>query len=713
MKFYPNEAPDHYKGERLCWNYLKHALDGDDGVTYYRYPVFTGRGSKRREPDFLILSRKYGIWVLECKGAKLGNIVEIQGQEWLMRQWYDERIAPVQQAEDQMWEVKALVERNRATRNLKLVFDYRVILPFIDGNEWHAAGFASHPNTQGVVLTKDQLERSALRTELRTHGLAHMPELSDEQWEEVKAVFRGSVSADEPRAVADDTPPYSPLRTIRGLQSRLRQLDDTQERVSQETPEGPQRIRGLAGTGKTVLFAKRAARILAAHPEWDVGFVFYTRSLYQQIRSLIARTYEDLTTESLDPTRINIWHAWGGKDLTGLYREASLRWDQRPLNLNDAKRALGSHRANSEGFTWVCEQLESAIEEQEVEPFLDALLIDEGQDLPPAFYRLALRALRPPQRLYWAYDEAQGIGNLIVPTAAEVFGTSDDGTPKVDLSGSYPSGIQKAHNLNRCYRTPAAILQAAHAFNMGLVRVDGPLQGVTTQHEWSLLGYNVDGDFSQAAVAAGSPVRLTRSKEASGHPYDDEAFSGALKPESCFEVCSVDGKPALLSALTSAISRDLELGLEPSDVMVVSLPSCGVSMREIVDALAGAGIDAFEAGSDKERAVFRDESKVTVSSIYRAKGNESWKVYALGLHVADPARCKDPDDELVRRNQVFTALTRARGWCVAMGFDGTAMSELDALAKTRVIEFRAFNKRSLRRELDPEGTEQADLFSRS
>ena len=130
-----------------------------------------------------------------------------------------------------------------------------------------------------------------------------------------------------------------------------------------------------------------------------------------------------------------------------------------------------------------------------VEPFLDALLIDEGQDLPPAFYRLAMKALRPPHRLYWAYDEAQGIGNLIVPRAADVFGQSEDGQPVVDLAGNYPSGIQKAHNLNRCYRTPADVLRTAHAFNMGLLRAGGPLQGVTTQQEWALLGYEVQGEF--------------------------------------------------------------------------------------------------------------------------------------------------------------------------------------------------------------------------
>ena len=710
VNFFPNENPDRYQGERTCWQLLRQALEGDEGVAYFRYPIFSGRGSRRREPDFLVVSRKFGIWVLECKGARLSNIVEIQGQEWLMQQWYEERIAPIAQAEDQMWEVKALVDRHRETRGLGIAFEYRVLLPQVSEAEWRNAGFADHPTTRGVVLTADQLERRPFREELREHGLARMPALDDEQWEAVLSVFRGTISESEPRAVADDTPSYSPLRTIRALESRLRQLDSVQERVAHETPEGPQRIRGLAGTGKTVLFAKRAARMLAAHPDWEIAFVFYTRSLYQQIRALVGQAYEQLTTERLDPARIRIWHAWGGKDLTGLYREASLHWEERPLTFDDAQRALGRQRAAPDGFAWACEQLEQAIEGREAEPFLDAILVDEGQDLPPAFYRLAMAALRPPKRLYWAYDEAQGIGNLVVPTAAAVFGRESDGRARVDLSGSYASGILKAHNLDRCYRTPAAILRAAHAFNMGLLREGGPLQAVTTRQEWSLLGYEVQGEFSQAAVAAGRKVRLRRLPEASGHPYDDAAFSPTLRPEACLEIFAGGTPDAMAEHLTQAIAADIARGLEPADVLVALLPGAGLTGEKVVRALERAGVPAFEAGSDRERAVFRDPARVTVASIFRAKGNEAWKVYAVGLHVADAERCRDAGEELVRRNQVFTALTRARAWCVGIGLPGPSVNELRRLCATDVIEFRAFNQRSLHRRVHHAEDPQESLF---
>ena len=710
MRFCPNEPPDHNKGERLVWNLLRRAFEGDEGVGYYRYPVFAGRGSRRHEPDFLVVHRKFGIWVFECKGARIENIAEINGQEWAMRRWYDETIYPVQQADDQLFAVKGLVERDRELRRLGIPFEYRVLLPFVQEAEWAGSPFAENPSCLGVVLVGEQLERAALRAELTTHGLAEMPELTDEQWEQLKGVFRGEVTDRTPRAVPDRTPTESPLRIIHAVESRLRQLDEAQERVAHEAPEGPQRIRGLAGTGKTVLFAKRAARLHAAHPDWNIAFVFFTRALYQQVRGQVEQQFRSFTGECPDPGRLRIWHAWGGKDVTGFLRELALAWEQRPLTLNDVKQAIGN-AAYSGGFAWACAELERRLADAEVEPFLDALLIDEGQDLPPAFYRLARRALRPPHRLYWAYDEAQGIGNLIVPRAAELFGTDEAGRPRVDLAGSYVSGIPRAHNLNRCYRTPARILAVAHAFNMGLRREGGPLQGVTQQTEWENLGYRVTGDFGQASVAAGRDVVLERDPEACGHPFDDAAFRAGADRDAVLRIEAVADERAMLEALVAGIRADLGAGLEPHDLLVVPLPDARPTVRTVLGALEKAGIPVIEAGGDPSRETFLRTGCVTVSNIYRAKGNEAWKVYALGLHAACAEHARDVDDELVRRNQAFVALTRATLWRGALGTEGPALTELRALAaEAPRITFRAFNQRSLRRQVGHEELEQGALF---
>jgi superfamily I DNA and RNA helicase len=164
-------------------------------------------------------------------------------------------------------------------------------------------------------------------------------------------------------------------------------------------------------------------------------------------------------------------------------------------------------------FSFVCEELQDAV--AELPEVYDAVLIDEDQDLPAPFYRLALKALKPPKRLYWAYEGAQGIGSLVVPRPAVVFG-EQGGEPLVDLAGFYEGGIEKGHVFRRCYRTPELLLMAAHGVNMGLLRQGGPLQGLTTQEEWRQLGYEVEGSFAKE----GEPVRLRRHSDARKHPID-------------------------------------------------------------------------------------------------------------------------------------------------------------------------------------------------
>jgi superfamily I DNA and RNA helicase len=245
---------------------------------------------------------------------------------------------------------------------------------------------------------------------------------------------------------------------IHAIESRLRVLDEKQDRIAQEVPEGPQRLRGLAGSGKTVLFARRVAQMHASNPDWDIVYVFWSRSLHQQIRALVEKHFQRLTGEMPNWNKLHIWHAWGSRELTGFYRELAGRWDCTILTWPRAERLACPGETAYEA---ACKQLET--ESEDKPPLFDAIVVDEGQDLPAAFYRLAYRSLRYPKRLYWAYDEAQGVDSLIVPNAAEIFGRDESGRPKVDLSGSYASGMQKAHNMNRCYRTPRQILSAASA----------------------------------------------------------------------------------------------------------------------------------------------------------------------------------------------------------------------------------------------------------
>jgi superfamily I DNA and RNA helicase len=740
MEFFPYEPFDNNQAQKKVWEWLKEAFKNDSGVAYYRYPIFTRAGRLNREPDILMLHQELGLWVFECKSYYIKNIAAIQGHEWQMNNWYNESETPVAQAEDQMFAIKNKLDERRETRG-KINCHFRVALPNVKQKEWEESKYHQLPSAEGVVLVYENLTPSALRKHISE--TAQKCQLSNEDWEFAKGVLGGTLATREPRPVPTGTPPNNPIRVIQYIESKLKILDETQQKIAFEVPEGAQRLRGLAGTGKTVLLAKRAAKIHIKHPDWTIGFIFFTRSLYDQILELIALYHREMHPEHIDPdwTKLKVLHAWGARDQQGFYRDLATKCGIRSKAVNDVIREIGN-TSPGESFEYICLsllqdriiQLENkltddssintelmskiiSLPENEVldnrkkfdeffpeslksnifPSIYDALLIDEGQDLPPIFYQLAYQTLSDPVRLYWAYDEAQGIGSLIVPDAETIFARNTDGSLIVDLRGSYEGGILKGHRMKKCYRTPRLLLMTAHAINMGLFREGGALQAVTRKNQWEALGYEIlDGNFQ----SVGKPVTITRPDSESPHPIDHKDFELKDAVGSNLVIQTFDSDEEECEWIAEQVANDLKLGFDPWDIMITALS--GNYEKEyfslMKSALRAQGVKSYIAGVDGSPSIFRTNGCVTISNIFRAKGNESWKVYACRFNYATEPLLWKQEQELHKRNEAFVAITRARVWCVATGLDSPIFDELQkAIEQYPNFTFPAFNKNSLKR----------------
>lgn len=500
----------------------------------------------------------------------------------------------------------------------------------------------------------------------------------------------------QPRYIPENIPNDSPIKVIGHMESVLMELDEKQQDIAYKYYDGAQRIRGLAGSGKTVTFAQRAAQIHFDHSEWKIGFIFFTRSLYQQvIEERIAQYYRELSGgEAPNWDNLKVLHSWGAKDRNGFYRSLCEIYGFKPKSVNDIKEILGNDTSPGEGFEYICNELEKLIPEDKYQEIYDVILIDEGQDLPPSFYRLAFKSLKEPKRLYWAYDEAQGIDSLIVPEPATIFGRNSDGSLVVDIRG-------RAENYNICYRTPKQILTIAHAINMGLLREEGVLQGVSNKAEWKNIGYEVwEGDFTDASVKNKQQVKLKRQDDKNPHPIDQENFPysevvGEILTLKTFENISDEQ-----SWIASQVAEDIKQGFLPQDILIT--PLCGDSEKkyllDIKKELRKYNIDSFIVGLDNSKDEFIKENYVTISNIYRAKGNEAWKVYACRFDYATkPLKWKN-EEEIHKRNEALVALTRTRVWCVVTGLDSPIFEEITkAKEQFPFLIFPAFNEKSLKR----------------
>ena len=135
--------------------------------------------------------------------------------------------------------------------------------------------------------------------------------------------------------------PNSKGAIIKRIEKEIANLDEWQNRAAIEYAEGPQRIRGLAGSGKTVVLALKAAYLHTRYPEWTVAVTFQTRSLYQQFKDLIRRFTFDQIDDEPNWSNMRILHAWGSAASAGIYSTACDLYERPPLDWRTAQRRFG------------------------------------------------------------------------------------------------------------------------------------------------------------------------------------------------------------------------------------------------------------------------------------------------------------------------------------------------------------------------------------
>lgn len=274
---------------------------------------------------------------------------------------------------------------------------------------------------------------------------------------------------------------------LKELERQIANMDIWQQKAAMENIEGPQRIRGLAGSGKTIILAWKAAYLHAIHPDWDIAVTFFSRSLYQQFQELITRFYYLHSPNQLNWEKIQVLHSWGGWGKSGIYYKASRIAGVSPVNYSDAKSKYGMDGA----FAGICKELNERLTSEN--PLFDAVLIDKAQDLPESFFKIIYKLTKPPKRIIWAYDELQNIKNVAVPSAKVMFGISDEEEINFSLD-NIEDEATKDNILRVCYRNPKWSLAVAHALGFGIYRkskdnTSGIVQMFDEPKIWESIGY--------------------------------------------------------------------------------------------------------------------------------------------------------------------------------------------------------------------------------
>lgn len=587
------------------------------GELYLGYPIYIDEIANRRTCVDVALICKKGVYILNILTEPVTDYGEIQ--------------------DDIYAKVEAKFKKQKFLfKARKLIFDfYTVTYSLAD------------------IKAKDEYPLVKNIEELMTFikDTCEEEEFSDDKYTKILSGLQeayGINTRTERGDVKEGTKAYA----INQMASLIEKYDERQMDAILSDTTGIQRIRGMAGSGKTIVLARKAVELHTAHPEWTIVVTYSTRTLREQLETLIGRFYAAKNDGAKYNTeKLRIMQSWGSTSSTGVYYEVCLRHGISPINVNEAKAKYGKH-ANL--FSRMCADLLTSV--KEFQKMYDCILIDEAQDFDKNYLKLCLRILGKEQRLVYAYDELQKLNEEAMPNPEQIF----------------RRGVEHDTPLTVCYRNQGNAIVTAHAIGMGLYRKEGILQLPSSSSVWEAIGY-----VSDTPIEEGKEVILYRTLETSPE------FLKVDKEDIIDFLCYDDAK-SMYKSLLDMIKEDLEKQqLLPKDIMIIDMDTYDYSkncMRlksiqskinsevafddnsDYHEELEIYKYDLHTAGAASPEDFFRDDS-IVYSSVRRAKGNETFMVY-----IVNSQKCVNSLQRRSDRNALFTAITRSKGWVRVLGF---------------------------------------------
>jgi len=364
-------------GERKVFAALRQYLP-EDYLVYYDIRVGD------RYPDFTVIGPDLGVVVLEVKDWRLKSIVGARPDGVVIKTRDGEHLvrSPVPQAREYTYKIVDLLKRRPNLRNgerLCCGWGFGAVLPLLKTEDVRTPSLfgANLEETlgAGLILTADDLTADRLLPRLR--GLlpsraAHAPPLSPTQVDEIRAALYPEIRVGWAHDDAE----------------LIEVMDREQECLAKSLGDGHHLVRGVAGSGKTIVLMCRVRHLRELHPDWRILVLCFNRVLADHLSRMIGAD---------ERLQILTFHAWCGREL----RRAKVAmpptperglawhqyWEQVPRLLLDAYAAGRAQEASYQ-----------------------AILVDEGQDFANDWYRVILRALDPESNsLFIALDSSQNI----------------------------------------------------------------------------------------------------------------------------------------------------------------------------------------------------------------------------------------------------------------------------------------------------------------
>ncbi|THJ32451.1 DNA helicase II [Lampropedia aestuarii] len=438
-------------GERRFAERLTQKLE-DDYLCWHNAPV----GSMKVQPDFVVMHPRRGFLILEVKDWKLETILSLDATHATLLVNGHSKVVTSPMAQARFYTLQVA--------NM-LGDDPQLLHP--KGHP-HAGNFLA-PHGWGVVLTnitREQFNQTNLGDVLepaRVMCKDEMLESVDAEafqqrlWNMFHHVFPCHLSLPQIDRVRYHLFPEVRINPQNGqfglfdaneapIPSLIKVMDLQQEQLARSLGDGHRVIHGVAGSGKTMILCYRSV-YLAQTSAKPVLVLCFNRPLTQRLTQVIA---EHGLQEKV---QVRSFLSWCRAMLV------AYNMDLPPESAEDFYEALVSRAMQAVELGHIPRAQYAAI------------LIDEGQDFKPDWYRLVVQMLDPSNNsLLVLYDDAQSIyGKRLEPAlVSESTATNSNKLPLGKRKFSFASvGVQaqgRTTILKINYRNTLEVLTVARSF---------------------------------------------------------------------------------------------------------------------------------------------------------------------------------------------------------------------------------------------------------
>ena len=383
-------------GEKRLSERLENKLE-DDYLLWYDVPI----GLKQRQPDFVVFHPRRGMLVLEVKDWKPDTIHHADKTQFTLvtSRGLVKEANPLLQARAYALEIGVALERDPALRHpdnsrhagkLVMPWAWGVVLANISRKQFIEGGLAS-VIPDHLVICRDEIYDSVDDEDFQQRLWAMfpqvfpvaltLPQIDRVRWHLFPEI---RVASGDGQFGLFDEEQKTDSRALK-IPDLIKVMDAQQEQLARSIGGEHRVIHGVAGSGKTMILGFRAMQ-LARELGKPILVLCYNKTLAARLDQLIGE--RGLS----DKVQVYNFHKWCRRMLTSYHVDLPAQGSQ-------------------DFFGQMVQRVIDGVDNEQIPRFqYGAVLVDEGHDFEPDWYKLIVQMVDPSTNsLLVLYDDAQNI----------------------------------------------------------------------------------------------------------------------------------------------------------------------------------------------------------------------------------------------------------------------------------------------------------------